>query len=185
MRITQKKIANRLGLSQQAVAFAFQANPGKHLRPETRDLIVQTAQQMGYVPHHAARRLARVRADSADHNFDQVGLIYLSNPDIPTAYVDAICLEMMKGAEHELSKLHASLTFVRVSEAGDWNKIERLVRAGSVDGWLVVGQVSDEQMDRLNSWKQPSVILGDHRCTKPVHCVTVDHVVTGRLAAEH
>ena len=125
---------------------------------------------MGYVPHQAARRLARARSDSRATSFDQIGLIYLTETDI---YLDAACLPMMQGIEHELSKLNASLVFVRVTKPEDWKKVERLTQAGGVDGWLLHGAVNDEVVNRLKSAplnELPYVILADHSCTQPA-CV--------------
>jgi len=182
--MTQAKLARRLGVSRQAVGCALGNYPpcSIKLSPQTRRRILETARRMRYVPNHAARRMARIRPDRRSTSFDQVGLVYLPLPGEPSAYVDTVCLAMMQGAEHELSKLHASLTFVRVSEPDDWEKVERLTRAGSLDGWLLYGAVNDEVLNRLTL---PFVIVGDHRCAQPVHCVTVDCAATGRLAAEH
>ena len=185
--MTQAKLARRLGVSRQAVGCALGNYPpcSIKLSPQTRRRILETARLTGYVPNHAARRMARIRPDRRSTSFDQVGLVYLPLPGEPNAYVDTVCLAMMQGAEHELSKLHASLTFVRVSEPGDWEKVGRLARAGGLDGWLLYGAVNDEVVSRLKRGKLPSVVLGDHRCTRPVPSVNVDHVASGRLAAEH
>jgi len=103
----------------------------------------------------------------------------------PNVDVDWVCHVMMGGAEHELSKLHASIFFVRIGTDSDWKKVERMTRAGGVDGWLVYGPVNDEVVDRLNSSKLPFIILGDHRCTQPVHSVNSDNEAAGRLAVQH
>src|ERR671927_271833 len=105
------------------------------------------------------------RPTSRAASFDQVGLISLIGAD---EYVDVVCHAMMGGAEHALSKLQASLTFVRVSAPEDWSKVERLTRAGGMDGWLLYGAVDDATVSRLQAGKLPYVVLGDHRCTRPV-----------------
>src|ERR1051326_2614480 len=183
--ITQRHIAMAVGLSQSSVKALFRSDPRIRLRPETRRRILTTAHQMGYVPPRAGGRLARSRPNNKSASFDQVGLIHLTRPDAKNSFVDPVCLAMMQGAEYELSRLHASLTFIRVSEFEDWQKIERLTRAGGLDGWLVYGPPNDEIADRLRSTHLPHVILGDHRCTRPVHSVNVDNFAVGRLAVEH
>ena len=184
MSITQKEIGDRLGLSRQTVGFALsdESWAQNQLRPETRDLVLKTARKLGYVPHFGARRMALTRSTSRGANFDQVGLISLIGAD---EYVDVACHAMMGGAEHELSKLHASLTFVRVNAPEDWSKVERLTRAGGVDGWLLYGAVDDGVVNRLEAGQLPYVILGDHRCTKPVASAQIDYVGVGRLAVQH
>src|SRR5262245_28125176 len=184
MEITQKEIANRLGLSRQTVGFALsdEAWAQNQLRPETRELVLKTARRLGYVPHFAAQRMALTRSTSRAARFDQVGLISLISAE---EYVDVACHAMMGGAEHELSRLHASLTFVRVTAPEDWSKVERLERAGGVDGWLLYGAVDDGVVSRMQAGKLAYVILGDHRCTRPVASAEVDYVAVGRLAVQH
>src|SRR5262245_37557245 len=108
-----KDIAVKLGVSKQTVSAVLSGRwRDRRICSQTRDRVLATAGKMGYVPHHAGRRLARARSGRAT-SFDQVGLIYLASGEM---HLDPVCLAMMGGAEHELSKLHASLTFVRVSE---------------------------------------------------------------------
>jgi len=137
---------------------------------------------MGYVPHLGARRMARTRSNTRATSFDQVGLIYLASGDLSA---DTVCLGMMGGAEHELSKLHASLTFLRVRESGDWAKVDRLLRAGGVDGWLLYGIVHDEVVNRLKAGQLPCVILGDNRCRQSVPSANIDNFAVSQLALRH
>ena len=181
--ITQSDIARRLGVSQQTVGFALNnyRNSRMSLRPEKRQKILETAQQMGYVPHNAARRLARSRSDSRTTNFDQVGLVYFAVGDND---LDVSFLATMAGAEHELSRFHASLTFIRVTGPQDWMKVEWMMHSGGEDGWFLYGEVNDDVVDRLKPGKIPYVILGDHRCTQAVPAINVDHLTMGRLAVQ-
>ena len=181
--VRAKDIASQIGVSKETVSAVLTGHwRERRICSQTKDRVLATAHQLGYVPHHAARRLARARPESRETSFDQVGLIHLLGPGHG---LDPVCLAMMSGAEPELSKLHACLTFVRVSTHADWQKVERLTRAGGVDGWLVYGRVDDDIENRLSLGKLPFVILGDHRCTRPVHCVTVDNFAVGRQAVEH
>jgi len=182
--VTISDIADRMGISKQSVGFALGNYPNSRTRLgfETRRRILETARRLGYVPHHAGRRLARARSSSRATSFDQVGLILLPGAD---GAVDTVCLMMMQGAEPELYQFHASLTFVRVASDEDWEKVNRLSRAGGVDGWLVYGAVTDQAVRPLTASKIPFVILGDHRCTQPVHSVNIDNFAVGQMAAEH
>jgi LacI family transcriptional regulator len=183
-RVTQSQIAQRVGISTQAVAYALsgRAELKRKLSPRTTRRVLEAAEQLGYVPHFAARRLVRERGARQGRAFEQVGLIYLTRADLD---VDPICLSMMGAAEHEISNFNASLTFVRVRQRDDWAKVDRLLRGGAVDGWLLYGFVGDEAIDRIESAHVPHVVLGDHRCTRPVHYVNIDNAGVGRLAARH
>ena len=39
----------------------------------------------------------------------------------------------------------------------------------------------DRVVDRMRLAGVPLVILGDHRCTRPVHCVNIDNAAVGRI----
>ena len=60
-------------------------------------------------------------------------LVYFTPVDLD---VDAICLTMMGAAEHEISNSDAIMTFIRVRQHDDWNKVEKVIRSRVVDGWL-------------------------------------------------
>jgi LacI family transcriptional regulator len=186
-RVTQDQIARRIGITKQSVFYALSGRPelrGK-LSPRTCQRIVETAQRLGYVPNLAARRLARERSNHRSTSFDQVGLIYISNPINIEMYIGPIFLAMVQGAEQALSRLHSSLTFVRVQEPSDWEKVDRLTRGGGLDGWLVYGAVNDDVLKQIRLTGLPYVIVGDHRCERPVFSVNVDFAGMGRLAARH
>src|SRR4051794_28252928 len=108
-QLTQSDVAEKVGVSRVAIAFALSPNPKLHrkLRPETRQRILAAVDQMGYVPHQAARRMARKR-----RAFEQIGFMYVTGTGV--RHLDDACISMMYGAEEELSRADASLLFVRV-----------------------------------------------------------------------
>jgi DNA-binding LacI/PurR family transcriptional regulator len=175
-------LARAAGVSLPTVSFALINHP--RVSAKTRERIAATAARLGYVPNHAARRLARSRANSKlTTSFDQVGFMYITaGPFAP----DPVSVAMMHGAEQELSSSAspACLMFVPV-EQRSWQKAERLVRSGIVDGWILAGVVDNEAIDRLNDLRVPHVVVGDHTCTRPVHAVKIDNFGVGRLAAHH
>src|SRR5688500_11800459 len=178
--MTQSKIAQHLGTPRTTVAAALNPRLASRLRPQVRQRVRDAAQQLGYVPHHAAQRLASMRPDSRLTRFDQVGLLSLIRPGEP---MDPILLAMLEGAEQELAATDASLQFVRVGKPQDWARVERLATAGSIDGWLLYGAVDDAVAVRLDGMRIPFVVLGDHYSTKPLPQADVDNHAVGRLAA--
>jgi LacI family transcriptional regulator len=54
-----------------------------------------------------------------------------------------------------------------------------------VDGWLLIGDVTDEAVNRVRACGRPHVVLGGHRCRQPIHAVDVDHRQAGWLAGRH
>ncbi len=73
MPVTQKQIANELGISHQLVSFAL--NGSGNVAPKTRDEIVATAARLGYRPNELARTmvtgksrvLGLVRGEQTEH----------------------------------------------------------------------------------------------------------------------
>jgi len=177
---TRLDVARLAGVSLATASLALN-NHGRVAR-STRRRVAEAAESLGYVPNHAATRLIRTRFTKRDASFDQIGFIYI---DRSVGALDPSCLAMMRGAEQELFGLGAALIFVRLGEPAHWRKVERLVRAGGVDGWLLAGHVDDEAANLLRAWNQPFVILGDHRCKQPVHHVDVDEPAVARLAVQH
>src|SRR3990170_272614 len=62
MAITIRDVARRLNLSTTTVSRALDGYDD--VAEETRQLIIKTAQEMGYAPNQAARQLRRRRSDS-------------------------------------------------------------------------------------------------------------------------
>jgi LacI family transcriptional regulator len=54
-RISQRDIATKLGVSQQAVSFAINNRPG--VNEQTRRQIIRVAAEMGYRPNASARAM--------------------------------------------------------------------------------------------------------------------------------
>lgn len=178
--VTRLDVARVAGVSLATASLALNNHP--RVAHTTKKRVAAAATRLGFVANRAARRLIRTRFASRDTSFDQVGFIYI---DRSSAGLDPSCLALLRGAEHELFELGAALVFLRVAEAGHWEKVARLVRAGGVDGWLVAGHVDDEVAHRLQVWDQRFVVLGDHRCKQPIHHVDIDEPAVGRLAVEH
>jgi LacI family transcriptional regulator len=57
MTVTQKDVANKLGISQRSVAFALSESPQaqKQVSPETRSRILRAVEELGYRPHRHAQ----------------------------------------------------------------------------------------------------------------------------------
>jgi DNA-binding LacI/PurR family transcriptional regulator len=157
-------------------------NNHNRVSSRTKLRVAKAAARLGYVPNHAARRLARSRFARETNPFDQVGFVFF---DRMGSELDALYLAMLRGAEYQLSKCGAALTFLRIASEEDRDKVGRLVKAAWVDGWLVVGDVDDDSLRQFQTPNRPCVVLAGHRCTQPVHNADIDFPAVGRLAAEH
>jgi LacI family transcriptional regulator len=173
-------IARLASVSLPTASLALSNHP--RVADRTKLRVIEAASSLGYVPNQAARRLVRSKLSQRTEAFDQVGFICF---DRVRPRVDVPGMSILCGAEQELSTYGASVLFVRLSPDSGKEKIERLLRAGWVDGWIVEGLVDDELLTQLQSPRVPCVIVGAHRCKKPVHSVDADYAKAGRLAAEH
>src|SRR5689334_21073463 len=160
--VTRHDVARAAGVSLPTVSFALIDHP--RASAKTRRPVLETAQRLGYVTNHAARRLARARTPRKKSSFEQIGFLYVASGDFT---LDAVCIAMMHGAERALTSLGACLIFVRADEQ-EWDKVESIVRSGLVDAWLVAGRIDDRIIERLKRFHLPHVVLGDHKCAKPV-----------------
>lgn len=125
-QVTQKLIAAKLGLSQQAVAFALSSDLAsqKQLCPETRQRILTTAQQMSYVPHFAARTLASGKTHT---------IAFITHASLRYAYVNDLIEELEAALEPTGYHLNLELLYRMQDEAAAY----RALAPGRCDGVLL------------------------------------------------
>src|SRR5262245_60802656 len=63
-RVTSRQVAERAGVSQTTVSFVLNGVESANISTETRQRVLDTAHQLGYVPDAAARSLARGRSSN-------------------------------------------------------------------------------------------------------------------------
>src|SRR5258708_37643688 len=60
---TSFDVARNAGVSQAAVSYVFNGRQNRHVSEETREKIVQAAQELGYRAHPSARSLRKGQSD--------------------------------------------------------------------------------------------------------------------------
>jgi len=105
MSITIRNIAKKLKLSIGAVSRAMDGYPD--ISEETRQRVIQTAKEMGYVPNRAARQLRRQKADA-------IG--YILPSDTPR-FADPFFSEFLSGLGDETA-LHPFDLLVSIAPPG-------------------------------------------------------------------
>jgi len=180
--LRQSEIAAKAGVSKATVSLALNNHPRVSAR--TRHKVMEVARQLGYVPNHAARKLAQRRFDGgATRGLDRIGFVIVD--DARGLEITAPYLAILKGAEHSISSRGGMLTFLRCDQESRRQKLSALAHAGEVDGWLLVGRVNDELVRIVKALGRPFVALGDHECSDPVNSVMVDNEAVGRMAVQH
>jgi LacI family transcriptional regulator len=175
MPVTLKDIARRVGYSITTVSRALAGYDD--VAESTRQLILETAADMGYHPNVTARRLQRQRTDT-------IGFV------IPThgpRLSDPFFSELLTGignysAEHELDLLVST----QAPGPEEMKTYERIVRERRVDGLLVVRtRHQDQRIAYLVDQDFPFVAFGRSDVGADFPYVDVDGRAGVRQLAQH
>jgi LacI family transcriptional regulator len=126
MTITIRDIAKKLDLSIGAVSRALDGYPD--ISKETRQKVVQTAQEMGYVPNQAARQLRRRKADA-------VGYILPANSP---RFADPFFTEFLAGLADETA-VHPFDLLISIAPPGE--EAEKQIYRNWVQGHKIDGMI--------------------------------------------
>ena len=152
--ITQKQIAQRVGVTQQLVALALNGSPNVALA--TREKILAIADELGYRrgANHGARLMAAARHGTRVRN-DIIAVVFetmLSTPLMDRPYF----MHFVAGIEAEAEARKVDLFLVRPKTSG----LPWLIREGWVDGVILLG--SHASADELKALDLPVLTLGSH-----------------------
>jgi LacI family transcriptional regulator len=134
--VTIRDVARRLDLSITTVSRALDGY--KDVAEETRQLVVRTAQEMGYVPNRAARQLRRRRSDT-------IGYIL---PEDTPRFSDPFFAEFLAGLGDEATVCGFDLL---VSAAPPGSEAERLAYESWTRGRKVDGVVLNRM--HVKDWR--------------------------------
>lgn len=169
MDITIKDIAKKLGVSYSSVSRALNGKEG--VSEETRRLIVEAADQMGYRPNELARGLVNRVSNT-------VGVII---PDINNPYYG----EIVSGIT-EAAREHGYNVFLCISDYNETTEKEYFdtLCKQRVDGIILksMTRANIEHYDRVNI---PLMVIERYDGTVDQNVVEVDNVLGGYLAVKH
>ncbi len=152
--VTQKQIAQRIGVTQQLVALALQNNP--NVAETTRIKILAVAEEMGYDrnANRPARALAAARHGTRVTN-DIIALIFEAMPNIAPVAMPYF-MPLVDGIEIEAGERQLDLFLVRSKATG----LPWLIREGLVDGVILLG--SHSTVAQISEIGIPVLTLGSH-----------------------
>ncbi len=164
-RPTIAEIAARAGVSIGAVSYALNGRPG--VSAETRKLILDIANEIGWRPSVAARSLSGSRAHS-------VGLIIARPAD--TLGVEPFFMRFIAGLERELSGRRTALLLQVVEDHRAAIDAMRLCWAERrVDGMVVTDLwTQDARIPVLEELQIPAVLVGRPRPDTDIPAVWTD-----------
>ncbi len=149
-RATLKTIAAQTGFSITTVSRALAGY--NDVAPSTRQIILATAEDLGYYPNLTARQLQKQRTDT-------VGLIL---PTHGPRYSDPYFSAIIAGIGDELAQHNMDLLLSTQPPGPDeLSAYRRMVEGGRVDGLIVIRtRKQDDRIAYLSKTRLPFVVFG-------------------------
>jgi DNA-binding LacI/PurR family transcriptional regulator len=174
---TLEEVARAAGVSRATVSRAV--NGGARVSVRAQEAVDLAIAELGYVPNRAARTLVTRRTDSVALVVPETGNRFVSDPFLTGA---------MEGITKALARTEIQLVLLIAQQVGDTARLLRFLRAGHVDGALVMSHHREDELPaELARTGLPFVFGG--RPLDPggleVPYVDADNVGGGRVAAEH
>lgn len=161
---TIRDVARKLNIS---IATVSRALDGYYdVAADTRQLVIQTAQEMGYAPNRAARQLRRQKAET-------IGFII---PAISQRFDEPYFMEFIAGMSEELSGNNFDLLIANAATMEMENNLyQRWVNSRKVDGFILNRiSTSDWRAQYLAKANMPFVSLGKSQDEIDYPCIRID-----------
>lgn len=169
-------MARLASVDPSTVSRVLRGDPAQHVRPETRERIVEAARQLDYRPNALARSLRTRRTGT-------IGLVVPSLDNVGFA-------EVIHGIQRAAAEAGRLLLVVEAQALPESSRrsqevYERLVGDGLVDGLVVAfATLQDHHVTRLADQGIPLVLV--NRRSSGIHgSVVVDDLGGSRMAVEH
>jgi LacI family transcriptional regulator len=174
MKPTIKDIAKKAGVSIATVSFVI--NKTKPISKETKNRVVRTIKSLNYHPSKSARSLVT-------GNTGNIGFILTDDHFLRT---EPFYTRIFLGTEFEARS--AGYYILLTSIRSDFNKediLPRFILNKSVDGIIIAGKIPHNLLERLSSYKLPTVFVDYIPPTNGCPLVLIDNIQGGLLATNH
>jgi LacI family transcriptional regulator len=163
MRPTIRDVAKKLNLSITTISRALDGYDD--VAPQTRELVIKTANKMGYFPNRAARQLRRQKADT-------IGFII---PSISKRFDEPFFPEFISGLGEESSGQNFDLLVANATtDDGERNLYHRWVNSRKVDGFILNRiRKHDWRVSFLSQWGMPFIALGKSQDGIEYPCIRI------------
>lgn len=164
-RVTQKDIARHLGLTQATVSLALSNHPG--VRSETREKVLQTAKELGYVADPYLSGLSAYRKSVQPAHFQGM-LAWLSNyPENASWRKTPVFKRYFEGAVRRAEQLGYGLKEYRLHTEGmTSSRMENILVAQNIRGLLVAPQ-PDASLTMDFCFRRFSAVTFGYTLTQP------------------
>ncbi|MDY7075791.1 MAG: LacI family DNA-binding transcriptional regulator [Chloroflexota bacterium] len=178
--VTQKEIAERLGVSIATVSRALNDQPG--VSPEIRAQILAAAREMDYSPNVSARTLATARTHTIGYIGYKHGFVLPSNltlGNVTPAPLEGIDAELTRHGYHMLT------TYVD-REAVRGLVVPNMVHQSRVDGLILNGPaISPRFILQLRNMGLPIVLIDNVLNETAIDCILCDNEGGAYRAVQH
>lgn len=165
--MTIEEFARQIGVSSATVSRAIHGRG--RISPQTRQMVLQRMEELGFTPNLHAQSLARQRSRI-------IGLEYLGRTEVLS---DMFLIALARGIQHVLSEHGYTLLLNPVGVVEEKESLlRRWARSRTVDGAIVVGDpdVPVDWLRKLTAQKTFCVVIVHHPPPPlpGVGCVTLD-----------
>ncbi|MBN9225187.1 MAG: LacI family transcriptional regulator [Microbacterium sp. SCN 70-27] len=172
---TIRDVARVAGVSHGTVSRYL--NGGHWVSPEAREAVEAAIVSTGYTANHAARSLATGRSGS---------LAFLLTESQQLLFSDPTFALLLRGATEALAERSMTLVLLIAGTEAERENVERYVRAGHVDGVLLVSShESDALLASLVAAGVPTVCSGVPTGDLAIAHVAIDEVEAARKMTRH
>lgn len=171
--VTSADVARLAGVSRATVSFVLNNTQAHRVSDTTRARVLAAAEQLGYVPHAAARSLRAGRS-----NLVLMPAAVSAVGRLVSTWIDDLQSELERHGY--VTVLHAGRFPNPVSAARAWAEL-RPAAVLSLDGDSLTGQAADV----LSRAGVRGVLAFASRDVEGVHRIDFDHARVGALATDH
>jgi DNA-binding LacI/PurR family transcriptional regulator len=172
-RVTSQQVAQQAGVSRTTVSLILNDAPGVKFPRETKERVLNAAEELGYVPDAAARTLASGKTYT-------VGLVLCQTEHLR---VDSFISQAIYGLNEVCNRYGFRIL---IESADDINRVgtyKGLVHAKKIDGVVVVNaRMDDKQLYELVDENFPAVLIGSVGHPREY---SVGHESKSELAVKH
>jgi LacI family transcriptional regulator len=175
-RSTAQDVAKLAGVSRTTVSFVLNKVDGIRISPDTRQRVLDVAQQLNYHPDATARRMVSGRTKV-------IGFVLRQSPD--QAFADHFLPQVLAGLSHAASEQGYHLMIEPIPPDVASGAYTRLIRERHVDGIILSGpRFDDQDLLRIHAEGAPIVLMG-RLPNADIPFVDVDNIGGARTATQH
>lgn len=172
-KVSMNDIAKKLKISKNTVSLAFRGVPC--INENTRDLILKTAKELGYV--YKKNLSAKTNINPASRN---ICLIMSSSEKNRVSFFSYI----QYGVEAEAKKNNINTILYYLDECEANNEIPLCIKDGIVSGILTLGNFNKNHIYNILDYGLPTVIIDQYFDDIPANYVITDNISSAYIATK-